>query len=337
MPEIKNETLAQAQRRTKPKLEDFIATALGDELQQDVLAFLAFCKTKKISYPWSSTNTWTLKAKGKSIGLIWVGDKEPPEQYDYTRWAVGVGFTELHQYDDFIVKENLQSIIWDSLMYCTHCNTYCEPGYTGKILGRTYRNLCRAMYILDGKTCINFENPDTEAIEKAKRIIDFRLALPHGTANRPILDPVTDELTCIDNPLQVNGITDLQGNPILNRITSKSKIENLFDGEYDSYARFWANENSYDIVFQLNEPAELVMYSFVTSFQLQVPDSWKFYGAASQNEPWTLLDEQDEVPKPVTSYTEKAFNIGMPGTYRYYRFSFERCKFDLSQIHLFAQ
>ena len=335
MSEKINKTLAQEQRRAKPKLEAFISTHLSGELQQDVLSFLDYCKIKKVSYPWSSTNTWTLKAKSKSIGLIWIGSVEAPEQYDYTRWAVGVGFAELYQYDDFIVKENLQNIIFDSLMYCDNCNDYCTPGYTGKILGKEYRNLCSSMYILDEKTCIKLDRPDAEAIERVKRIIDFRLALPHGTVNRPIFDPITVGLARIDNKLRVSGVTDLQGNPIQNRITSKSKIENLFDGTYDSYARFWANENSYDIVFQLDKPAKLAMYSLVTASNLQVPNSWKLYGAIDENGMWTLLDEQDEFSKPVTSYTEKAFKIGVSEVYRYYRFTFDRCKFDLSQVHFY--
>jgi len=88
-------------------------------------------------------------------------------------------------------------------------------------------------------------------------------------------------------------------------------------------------------MLQLNEPLELIKYSFVTSLQLQVPDSWKLYGAASINEHWTLLDEQDGFPKPVTSYTERAFSIDAPQKYQYYRFEFKKCKFDLSQVHLY--
>jgi len=336
MMEKKNETLAQEQKKTKPKLDDFIITGLISELRQDVFAFLDYCKTKKISYPWSSTNTWTLKAKGKSIGLIQVGSKESPEQYDNIHWTIGVGFRELHQYDDFVIKEDLQNIILKSLTHCTNCNTYCTLGYADKILGKEYRNLCRGMYILDEKTCISFNNPDIAVIEKVKRIIDFRLSLSHGTVNRPIFDPITGELNRIDNKGQINDVTNLQGNPILNTITSKSKISNLFDGKYDSYARFWVSENSYDIVFQLDEPTMLVMYSFVTSFQLQLPNSWMFYGLRSKDEPWVLLDEQGSFPKPVTAYTEKAFRISVPGVYQYYRFVFEKCKFDLAQVHLYT-
>lgn len=50
-----------------------MASSLGDNGQQNALAFLEYCKTKKISYPWSSTNRWNMKAKGKSIGYIDIG------------------------------------------------------------------------------------------------------------------------------------------------------------------------------------------------------------------------------------------------------------------------
>ena len=42
------ETFSQEQRKTKPKLEDYIAAHLSGELRQDVLALLDYCKVKKI-------------------------------------------------------------------------------------------------------------------------------------------------------------------------------------------------------------------------------------------------------------------------------------------------
>ena len=64
------ETLSQEQRRTKPRLEDFIAAYLNAEWRQDALMFLDYCNVKKILYPWSSTNTWTLKSKGKFLYIL---------------------------------------------------------------------------------------------------------------------------------------------------------------------------------------------------------------------------------------------------------------------------
>ena len=278
-------------------------------------------------------NTWTLKVKGKSIGYIHIDDEN-----DTNHWTIWLHLTELFQYGQFLIQENLQNVISNAIKCCTGCSTYCAPGYTDKILGKEYRGLCRAMYHVDkNNQCMHFIDPDAEAMDKIKRIIDFRLALSHGTANRPIFDLATSELTRVNNKSLVKGIADLQGNPIENQITAGSSIDKLFDDNYKSYARFWANENSYDFAFKLNEPIELAMYSFVTSVQLQVPDSWKLYGAAFPNESWTLLDEQNEFPKPVTSYTEKSFVIDTPSAYQWFRLVFRKCKFDLSQVHLYTK
>ena len=340
------ETISQKQLKTKPKLEDFIATHLNDDLQQDVLAFLDYCKSKKISYPWSSTNTWTLKAKSKSIGSIWIGGEKwingkrvTGDLNDGSGWTVGTWYTELLQYTDFFEKENLQSVFLNSLKRCSKCSSGCPP-YTVKIFGKEYRNICRSKY-LDRDTCIQFKNPDAEATEQIKRIIDFRLAISHGTANRPIFDPDAAGLTRVDNKLRVSDVSDLQGNPFPGR--PNEKIDCLFDGKYDSYARFAAfllgedSKNSYDVVFQLDALVELKMYSLVTGLRLDVPDKWALYGADSKEGPWKLLDKRDEFPRPVTNYTEKAFTIGAPGAYRCYRFNFEGSHFVLSQVHLYTK
>ena len=331
------ETISQEQFRVKPKLEDVISAHADTILARDIGAFIDWCRTKKIAYPWSSTNTWTMKAKGKSIGIIRLGEKIYGKVSDENGWSVGVGLAELLQYDDIIIAENLQSEIFSKLKYCSNCNEFCSPGFDAEILGSRYRSLCRGVFILDAATCIMFDNPGADDIARAQRIIDFRLSIPHGTPKRPVFDAAVKEFSRIDNTASVIlPLTDLNGGALVNNITKVSKTDNLFDGSYDTYSRCWANENNFDFVFRLREPAKIAMYSFVTSFQLQFPNSWRFYGATSADETWTLIDERGEFPKPAACYTEKAFAISAPETYRFYRFSFDRCKFDLSQIHLYT-
>jgi hypothetical protein len=79
------------------------------------------------------------------------------------------------------------------------------------------------------------------------------------------------------------------------------------------------------------------MYSLVTGLRLDVPNGWALYGASSKNSEWTLLDSQAEFPKPVTLYTEKAFNIDAPKAYQHYRITLNGSYFVLSQIHLYAK
>jgi len=320
------ETVAQEQARTKPELENFIAVHLSPEVQQDILAFLDYCKVKKISYPWSSTNSWTLKTKGKSIGTIHIpGNKEIEK--GGVLWSVGLNMKDLLQYDDFFFTNELQSIILHNWKPCANCSP-CAPGYTGKFLGKEHHNLCQGLHKV-------FRNPDAKDIESVEKIIDFRMSVTHGTAARPLFDSETHGLTRIDNKKRIIGISDLKENPF--PIGPNESVNYLFDGKYASYARFHAGETSHDVLFQLDEPAELVMYSLVTGFRIDPPDGWKLYGAVSKDGVWTLLDAREEFPKPLTNFTERAFKIGTPGTYRCYRITFEGRKIILAQVHLYTQ
>ena len=177
------ETLAQAQRRTKPKLKDIIASraSMDDEAKQAAYTFLDYCDAKNITYKWSSTNRWNLNVKGKSIGYIGIGVRK----HDDNSWNIITGLSELLQYEDFIQKESLVEIICNNIHYCEGCNkVVCSKSAT--ILGKEYHNLCGVG--------VCFKNPDTETLKSVQKILDFRLNLSHGTANRPILDPGTDGL-----------------------------------------------------------------------------------------------------------------------------------------------
>ena len=69
------ETIAQEQRRTKPNLEDIIASraSMDKAAKQLAYEFLDYCNAKNITYKWSSTNRWNLSAKGKRIEYIGIG------------------------------------------------------------------------------------------------------------------------------------------------------------------------------------------------------------------------------------------------------------------------
>ena len=321
----KKETLAQEQRRTKPKLDDIITSraSMDEEAKQVAFAFLDYCNAKNITYKWSSTNRWNLNAKGKRIGYIGIGVRK----HDDNSWNIIIGLSELLQYEDFIQKEGLAEVICNNIHYCEGCNkVVCSRSAT--ILGKEYHNLCGVG--------VCFKNPDAKALKSVKKILDFRLNISHETARRPILDPVTDGLHCINNKLRVSGVSDLQGNSNVN-------MDNLFDGKYKSYCyvgpyeSFMLTGDRHNIVFQLDRPVELQMYSFVTGLRLDVPDKWALYGAESKDGPWVLLDAQDGFPTPVTLYTEKAFKINTPKTYQYFQITFESGYFVLSQVHLYTR
>jgi hypothetical protein len=319
-----SESIAQEQKRTKPLFENIIATraSMSNEEKEVASAFLAYCNAKNITYKWSSTNRWTLKAKSKTIGYICIGVRS----HDDNSWRILLDLKELLQYEDFIQKEGLAEIICNNVNYCERCNHKNPCFGSATILGKVFSNICGV--------CVSFKNPDTKALDNALKIIDFRLALSHGTANRPIFDLIIDGLTRIDNKLRVSGISDLEGNTDENR-------DNLFNSKYNNY--FYAGPyehmstgDSHNIVFELDNPVELKMYSLITGLRIDVPNSWELYGATSKDGAWTLIDSQTEFPKPVTLYTERAFRIDTPKAYQYYRITLDGSYFVLSQIHLYT-
>jgi len=319
------ESLAKQQAKIKPTPEEIIASSLGDNEQQNALAFLEYCKTKKISYPWSSTNRWNMKAKGKSIGYIDIGGER--KWNTGGSWYVDLDLRELSQYEGTIEKEGLSEFVCKYLKPCITCGS-CSPSSTVKLFGKEFPNMCHGMIAY-------IENPDADTINSIQKLINIRLAIPQGTPNRPLFDPATNGLTRVDNKRRISNVSDMDGN-------YNENMNFLFDGSYKQYfyvgpyGIYKTKENSHDIVFALDEPAQIMMYGLVTSLRPDAPPSWTLYGASSKNGSWTLLDKQDEFPKPVTNYTEKAFSINTPGMYQWYRITFEGKWFIVSQVHLYT-
>jgi len=316
----KTESLAKQQAKIKPKPEDIIASNLSEEAQQNALAFLEYCKAKKISCPWSSTNRWNMKSKGKSIGYIDIGGERKGNSNG--SWYIDIDLRELRQYEEAIEKAGVSELVKKYLKPCTQCAS-CSPIKKLTFLGKDFENLCCGMIAYVGK-------PDADVLENVQKLINIRLAIPQGTANLPIYDSKTEGLTRIDNTLRISGEFD----------TNESY---LFDGKYAKYyyigpyGEFKTDKSSHDIVFELDEPTEIAMYGLVTSMRPDAPQSWTLYGAESKEGPWVELDAQAEFPKPVTSYTEKAFKLGAPVAYRYYRIVFEGRWFVVAQVHLYTR
>ncbi|MCL2361679.1 MAG: hypothetical protein FWC73_07700 [Defluviitaleaceae bacterium] len=321
----KNESLAKQQAKTKPKAEDIIASNLTGGERQNALAFLEYCKVKKISYPWSSTNRWNMKAKGKSIGWIDIGGERKGNAD--SSWYIDVDMRELRQYEDAIENEGLIDFVKKHLKICIGCAS-CAPGGNVTFFGEEFQNVCYgvSLYIC---------NPDASTIENIQKLINIRLTIPRGTAARPLYDSATDGLARIDNK-RISEISDMEGNTNENMCL-------LFDGKYDKYyyagpyGEFKSDKTSHNIIFKLDEPVELAMYGLVTSMRTDAPRKWTLYGAVSMNGSWEKLDEHDEFPRPITSYTEKAFKISTPAPYQYYRINLEGWTFMVSQLHLYCK
>jgi len=323
MPE-NNMSLAKQQAKTKPTPEEIIASSLTGINSQHACNFLKMCKANKVSYPWSSTNRWNMKSKGKSIGWIDIGGERKGNKNG--SWYIEIDMRELRQYEDTIVKEDLSDFVIKHIKTCISCAS-CTPGVNIKLFGNELQNICYGIPLY-------FCDPNANTIENIIKLINMRMAIPRGTAARPLLDTATDGLERIDNK-HISNIMDKDGH-------TDANMSLLFDGKYDKYyyagpyGEYKSNRTSHDIMFELNKPKKIVMYGIVSSMRTDLPQKWTLYGAVSTNGEWVKLDTQEEFPKPITSYTEKAFKIHTPGEYKYYCITFGGRTFMVSQLHLYA-
>jgi len=332
------DTIAKQQQQAKPTFEDVIATraSMTEAGRQIAHAFLDYCKANKITYKWSSTNRWRMTAKSKTLGYIAIGRRSK----DDNTWGIILELKEFLQYEDYIRKESLAEVIHNNMHYCTQCNSNRCCQHAAKhgcanctqqhkpcvhmVLGKKFQHLCGI--------CVGFTNPNADALENAIKMLDFWLAIPQGTASRPLFDPATEGLTRIDNKT-VSKISDPDGN------TNEHMI-NLFNCKYNSY--FYAGHydymsigSSHSVEFELDKPREIAMYSLITGLRLDVPQGWRLYGAEPDGT-WTQLDKQHHLPAPIVRYTEKAYAINTPKPYQRYRITLEGTHFVLSQIHLYV-
>lgn len=173
MSELKKEVA----KPKKPEIEDRIEILLDGEMKNIALAFVAYLREKKMP-PKSATKTsWKVSYKGKTVCSISINDKE---------WCVWtyVWYTNYitpeyqAEYENFVLNENLQEFIWDGLYACVayhplkgggccHPEKSCAGGQTKVVFGKEFKNMCIARDTF-------FYDPDDTAIEKIKKIIEFR-------------------------------------------------------------------------------------------------------------------------------------------------------------------
>jgi len=172
MSEEKRYSLYEEQKKTKPEVETVISEALDGDLREGALAFAAYCRANKMKPMWSSGNIWTFKYKGKRVGSIRVrvrgmllGKLDIVEH----SWYVHVHYLDMSSpaFEKFATDEALQDVVWKNAKHCESCLTTCAPGRDRVIAGRLFHNIC----VADG---IYFKNPDDEAMECVRKLIEYR-------------------------------------------------------------------------------------------------------------------------------------------------------------------
>ena len=164
----------RVQREIKPKVEDVLPYYLDNEMMESALLFMDYLREHKMNPRWAGVhNAWKYVYKGKPVYYIRLG-KEWVRETENVKWVVTLYLNHLSEYEDFILREGWQNIIWDDLHYCRNCNNGCAPGTDRTIIGREFHGLCNGI-LYSGRFPVNFVNPDETASFRMKKLLELEI------------------------------------------------------------------------------------------------------------------------------------------------------------------
>ena len=141
-------TTLKVQRETKPKIEDVIPFCVADDKQKLALDFIAWLRGYKINPGWSGVhNAWDAKCKSKTICKISLRNDgwNHNENHKNFTWKIKLYLNHRNTYEEAIINEGLQAIIWDGMYKCIAClggKKPCLGGHDYTIYGKEFKSVC---------------------------------------------------------------------------------------------------------------------------------------------------------------------------------------------------
>ncbi|GHU73557.1 hypothetical protein AGMMS49992_12540 [Clostridia bacterium] len=155
-------------------IENAIRETLSADAQNNALAFVAHLRTHDAQFErgagyWSDKRYWMVKHSGEYLCFMLINGsgglmhKDEPE--GWIIWSDDTGKVEW--FANYPLDEHTKAIAWANVDYCGHCGGRCDGGFHKTIFGKEFDNVCN--------TTFRFDNPDAEAVECAKRLIEIRI------------------------------------------------------------------------------------------------------------------------------------------------------------------
>ena len=317
------------QKSGNNKIETFIPVFVAENEQGIALDLVAWFRKNKMAPGWSGvSNAWNANCKGKAICKIsllndgWSAD-------NHSTWNVLLYLENIHEYEDSIIREELQEIILSRISKCTYClsgTKHCAGGFVKTVLGKEYKGICYSY-------CYPMiYDPDTAMIDNIQKLIGME---QKARVNKPALPLPTPSVETTLSPLTAN-YTRLDNLKCVSGISGKTKsINKIFDGTYDDD---YGSRNSSDVQFQLDKPETLRMYGIVTGESKDLPVEWTLYGYDDESGQWAELDKQARTSiTPIAMHTEYAFEIATPGKHQQYKLNIKSKGYvQFTQLHLYV-
>ena len=165
MPEEKKTTLWNEQKITRPKIDEIIPDVSDAGIRKTVSEFVLFLRENKMSPGWAGANLWNAKSKGKSICGIGLG-KRNWFCKESNFWVVTLNhLNHMDEYEDKIIKEGLQEIVWNNIRHCAYCSR-CAPGKNIKICGKELKSVCKDSHLF-------IHDPDEAMVSGIKKLLEL--------------------------------------------------------------------------------------------------------------------------------------------------------------------
>ena len=177
----------QYQRKNRPKIEDVIPHCVAAEQQKTALDFIAWFRENKMNPGWSGVhNAWDAKCKGSTIckislrnpGWALTGDNERSKNYT---WVIKLYLNHKSAYEEAIINEGLQSIIWDGMYECTACLGGKKPCLGGRdytVYGKEYKGVCPHSFYRE------IFDPDETTLNGVKRLLELEKQARNDVTNK---------------------------------------------------------------------------------------------------------------------------------------------------------
>jgi len=150
-----------SEKAVKPKIEDVIGDVLNGDTQKNALDFVAYLRENKLNPAWSAKNVWTVSSKTYRVCFIRLHGAAEYHNLDVGCWNVS---PLIGEYDADSLSDELKEIVWTNTKNCQTCGQCALK--LNAVFGKEFTNSCEGSIL--------FVNPDSKAVECAKKLVELR-------------------------------------------------------------------------------------------------------------------------------------------------------------------
>lgn len=151
------------------RIEKYIGEVLAGDAQKNALEFVAYLRAGEMLFErgkgyWNSKLYWIITFQNEIVCFILLNGSGVEEVF--APWTIWSDDSGSNWFEDFPLDEHMKEIAWKYVDSCGNCGSCSDQGMHKTIFGKEFRNVCC--------TTMRFINPDVEAIECLKKMVEIR-------------------------------------------------------------------------------------------------------------------------------------------------------------------